>query len=49
MGEKGKLSRISSCQMEGFLTFACLDEKNKTADSQMTIEEMIDIQKKLFL
>jgi len=49
MGEIGKISRVLTCAMGGFLTFACLDKNNQTADGQMTIEEMKKIQKQLAL
>jgi len=49
MGEKGKTSRVLTCSMGGFLTFACLDENKKTAEGQMTVEEIKEIQKQLAL
>jgi 3-dehydroquinate dehydratase-1 len=40
MGELGKTSRLLSPVFGAFFTFACLDEKRKTAKGQLTIQEM---------
>jgi 3-dehydroquinate dehydratase-1 len=40
MGELGKQSRLVSPVFGAFFTFACLDEKRKTAKGQLTIKEM---------
>lgn len=40
MGELGKHSRLVSPVFGAFFTFACLDEKRKTAKGQLTIQEM---------
>jgi 3-dehydroquinate dehydratase-1 len=40
MGELGKQSRLVSPIFGAFFTFACLDEKRKTAKGQLTIKEM---------
>jgi 3-dehydroquinate dehydratase type I len=40
MGDKGKISRIFNSFLGSYLTFASLNEKEKTADGQMTIEEL---------
>ncbi len=40
MGELGKQSRLASPVFGAFFTFACLDEKRKTAKGQLTIEEI---------
>ena len=40
MGELGTPSRVLSAVFGGFFTFACLDEKRKTAKGQLTIQEM---------
>ncbi|MCW4022850.1 MAG: type I 3-dehydroquinate dehydratase [Candidatus Bathyarchaeota archaeon] len=40
MGEFGKTSRLLSPVFGAFFTFACLDEKRKTAKGQLTIQEM---------
>ena len=40
MGELGKHSRMMSPVFGAFFTFACLDEKRKTAKGQLTIQEM---------
>jgi len=49
MGEKGKTSRVLTCSMGGFLTFACLDKNSISAEGQMPIEEMKEVQKQLSL
>ncbi|PVX23451.1 MAG: type I 3-dehydroquinate dehydratase [Candidatus Bathyarchaeum sp.] len=40
MGELGKTSRLLSPVFGAFFTFACLDETKKTANGQLTIQEM---------
>jgi 3-dehydroquinate dehydratase type I len=40
MGDLGKHSRLVSPVFGAFFTFACLDEKRKTAKGQLTINEM---------
>ncbi|MCW4034112.1 MAG: type I 3-dehydroquinate dehydratase [Candidatus Bathyarchaeota archaeon] len=40
MGELGTPSRLLSAVFGGIFTFACLDEKRKTAKGQLTIHEM---------
>ncbi|MFZ7138563.1 MAG: type I 3-dehydroquinate dehydratase [archaeon] len=40
MGEFGKTSRLLSPVFGAFFTFACLDEKRKTAKGQLTLHEM---------
>ena len=40
MGELGKTSRLLSPVFGAFFTFACLDEKRKTAKGQFTLQEM---------
>ena len=40
MGDPGKQSRLVSPIFGAFFTFACLDEKRKTAKGQLTIKEM---------
>jgi len=40
MGELGKPSRLLSPVFGAFFTFASLDEKRKTAEGQLTIQEM---------
>jgi 3-dehydroquinate dehydratase type I len=40
MGEKGKLSRLLSPIFGALFTFASLDEKRKTAEGQLTLQEM---------
>lgn len=40
MGELGKQSRLASPVFGAFFTFACLDEKRKTAKGQLTIQEI---------
>jgi 3-dehydroquinate dehydratase type I len=40
MGDFGKHSRLVSPVFGAFFTFACLDEKRKTAKGQLTIQEM---------
>jgi len=40
MGDCGKTSRLLSPVFGAFFTFACLDEKRKTAKGQLTIQEM---------
>ncbi|WNZ28807.1 MAG: type I 3-dehydroquinate dehydratase [Candidatus Bathyarchaeota archaeon] len=40
MGDYGKPSRLLSPVFGAFFTFACLDEKRKTAKGQLTIHEM---------
>ena len=40
MGELGKTSRLLSPVFGSFFTFACLDEKRKTAKGQLTIDEL---------
>ena len=40
MGELGKLSRLLSPVFGAIFTFACLDDKRKTAKGQLTIQEM---------
>ena len=40
MGELGRHSRLVSPVFGAFFTFACLDEKRKTAKGQLTIHEM---------
>jgi 3-dehydroquinate dehydratase type I len=40
MGELGKTSRLLSPVFGAFFTFASLDKKMKTADGQLTIQEM---------
>lgn len=42
MGEKGKISRIGCPLLGSFLTYVALDEKSKTADGQLTFEELKD-------
>jgi len=45
MGKKGKISRIFNTELGSYVTFAALDDKNKTADGQMSIEEYEQIKK----
>jgi 3-dehydroquinate dehydratase type I len=40
MGEHGKVSRLLSPLFGGFFTFASLEQGNKTASGQMTIQEI---------
>jgi len=40
MGDCGKTSRLLSPVFGAFFTFACLDEKTKTAKGQLTLQEM---------
>jgi len=40
MGPMGKISRIFSCLMGGYLTFASLEEGKESADGQIPIREM---------
>ena len=40
MGDLGRHSRLVSPVFGAFFTFACLDEKRKTAKGQLTIQEM---------
>ena len=40
MGDSGKTSRLLSPVFGAFFTFACLDQKRKTAKGQLTINEM---------
>jgi len=40
MGELGKPSRLLSPVFGAFFTFASLDEKRRTANGQLTIQEM---------
>ena len=40
MGELGEQSRLVSPAFGAYFTFACLDEKRKTAKGQLTIQEM---------
>ena len=40
MGDFGKTSRLLSPVFGAFFTFACLDEKRKTAKGQLTLQEM---------
>ena len=40
MGASGKTSRLLSPVFGAFFTFACLDQKRKTAKGQLTIHEM---------
>jgi 3-dehydroquinate dehydratase-1 len=49
MGELGKHSRLVSPVFGAFFTFACLDEKRKTAKGQLTINEMKDAYESLGL
>ena len=42
MGEKGKYSRIHSCDFGAFLTFASLGKGIETAKGQITVEKMRD-------
>ena len=40
MGPMGKISRILSCLMGGYLSFASLEEGKESADGQIPIREM---------
>ncbi len=40
MGEAGKLSRIVTLLLGGFMTYAALDETQATAPGQLTVQEM---------
>ena len=40
MGEKGRISRIASPLLGGYLTFASLDQGEESADGQMPVKEM---------
>jgi 3-dehydroquinate dehydratase type I len=42
MGEKGKVTRAMSPMFENTMTFACFDQKSKTAPGQLTIDELRD-------
>ena len=48
MGEKGKVSRIFNLSLGSYLTFAALDNKQKTADGQLNIDEINSVKKILF-
>jgi 3-dehydroquinate dehydratase I len=49
MGEYGKTSRLLSPVFGAFFTFACLDEKTKTAKGQLTLQEMKQVYRTLGL
>ena len=40
MGEEGRISRVASLLFGGYLTFACLDQGEESADGQIPVKEM---------
>jgi 3-dehydroquinate dehydratase len=40
MGEAGRLSRIATILLGGFMTYAALDATQATAPGQLTIQEL---------
>jgi len=47
MGEEGKLSRIITLLLGGFMTYAALDEQQATAPGQLTVTQLKDAIDKL--
>jgi len=47
MGEYGKISRIATPLMGGEMMFTCLNEEEKTADGQMTVQATRNLLNKL--
>lgn len=43
MGEEGKLSRVITLLLGGYMTYAALDEKHATAPGQLTVEELAQL------
>ena len=40
MGEEGKLSRIITLLLGGFMTYAALDKQQATAPGQLTVKQL---------
>lgn len=47
MGRQGKISRIMSPLFGSYLTFVALDQQNKTASGQLTLQEYLQFKKYL--
>jgi 3-dehydroquinate dehydratase type I len=47
MGEKGRISRIASPLLGGYLTFASLDQGEESADGQIPINKMREMMERL--
>jgi 3-dehydroquinate dehydratase len=47
MGEKGRISRIASPLLGGYLTFASLDQGEESADGQIPIKKMREMMERL--
>ena len=47
MGEKGRISRIASLLLGGYLTFASLDQGEESADGQIPVKEMREMLERL--
>jgi 3-dehydroquinate dehydratase type I len=47
MGEKGRISRIASPLLGGYLTFASLEQGEESADGQIPVKEMREMMERL--
>ena len=47
MGENGRISRIASLLLGGYLTFASLDQGEESADGQIPVQEMREMLERL--